>query len=163
GSIVLGYRVRFWNDPESFAFFTQQPDLTLRCLTILAVFQVCAYYNEPYRAQDQLSASDQFFRLTQATGVGCFFLAAIYYAAPQLSIGRSVFAMTLILLLALSTLLRWLADLSWRTALPKRSVLVLGTDDVARKIAEEISLRSDLNMQLVGFVGASNTNDLPGN
>ena len=155
GSIILAYKIRFWNDAESFAFFTQQPDLTLRSLTILAVFQVCAYYNELYRAQDQLSASDQFFRLTQATGVGCFFLAAIYYAAPQLSIGRSVFAMTLIFLLASTTSLRWLADLAWRTALPKRAVLILGTDDVARSLAEEITLRADLNMHLVGFVGDS--------
>lgn len=162
GSIILAYRIRFWTDPESFAFFTQQPDLALRCLTILTVFQVCAYYNELYRAQDQLAASDQFFRLTQATGVGCFFLAAIYYAAPQLSIGRSVFAITLILLLASTTLLRWLADLAWRTALPKRPVLVLGTDQVARSLAEEISLRADLNMQFVGFVGASKPDDLPG-
>jgi sugar transferase (PEP-CTERM system associated) len=162
GSILLAYRIRFWNDPEGFAFFTQEPDLAFRCLTILAIFQICAYYNELYRAQDQLSASDQFFRLTQATGAGCFFLAAIYYAAPQLSIGRSVFAMTLIFLLASTTLLRWLADLAWRTALPKRPVLVLGTDQVARNLAEEINLRADLNMQFVGFVGASRPSDLPG-
>lgn len=162
GSILLGYKIRFWNDPESFDFYTQQPDLTLRCLAILAVFQVCAYYNELYRAQDQLSASDQFFRLTQATGVGCFFLAAIYYAAPQLSIGRSVFAMTLIFLLAATTSLRWLADLTWRTALPKRTVLILGTDQVACSLAQEISLRADLNMQFVGFVGASKPDDLSG-
>ena len=162
GSIILGYKIRFWNDPESFAFFTQQPDLTFRCLTILAVFQICAYYNELYRAQDQLAASDQFFRLTQATGVGCFFLAAIYYAAPQLSIGRSVFAMTLIFLLALTTLLRWLADLAWRTALPKRTVLILGTDQVARSVAEEISLRADLNMHVIGFVSASKPDGLLG-
>lgn len=162
GSIILGYKVRFWSDPESFAFFTQQPDLTLRCLTILVVFQVCAYYNELYRAQDQLSASDQFFRLTQATGVGCFFLAAIYYAAPQLSIGRSVFAMTLLCLLASTTLLRWLADVVWRTALPRRNVLILGTDQVARSLAEEINLRADLNMKLVGFIGASKPDDLSG-
>ncbi len=162
GSIILAYKLRFWTDPESFAFYTQQPDLTLRCLTILAVFQLCAYYNELYRAQDQLSASDQFFRLTQATGVGCFFLAAIYYAAPQLSIGRSVFAMTLVFLLASTIFLRWLADLTWRTALPKRSVLILGTDQVARSVAEEISLRADLNMQVVGFLGSSKPDDLLG-
>jgi sugar transferase (PEP-CTERM system associated) len=162
GAIVLGYKIRFWTDPESFAFYTKQPDLTLRCVTILAVFQVCAYYNELYRAQDQLSATDQFFRLTQATGVGCFFLAAIYYAAPQLSIGRSVFAMTLIFLLAATTLLRWSADLAWRTALPKRPVLILGTDQVARSLAEEIDLRADLNMQFVGFVGSSKPADLVG-
>lgn len=162
GSIILAYKIRFWTDPESFSFFTQEPDITLRCLTILTVFQVCAYYNELYRAQDQLAASDQFFRLTQATGVGCFFLAAIYYAFPQLSIGRSVFAITLILILASTTSLRWLADLAWRTALPKRPVLVLGTDQVARSLAEEISLRADLNMQFVGFVGASKPDDLPG-
>ncbi len=162
GSIILAYRTRFWSDPESFAFFTQQPDLTFRCLTILAVFQICAYYNELYRAQDQLAASDQFFRLTQATGVGCFFLAAIYYAAPQLSIGRSVFAMTLVFLLIATTLLRWLADLAWRTALPKRTVLILGTDEVARRVAEEIRLREDLNMQMVGFAGVSRPDDLSG-
>jgi sugar transferase (PEP-CTERM system associated) len=162
GSILLAYKIRFWTDPESFAFYIQQPDLTLRCVTTLAVFQVCAYYNELYRAQDQLSSSDQFFRLTQATGVGCFFLAAIYYAAPQLSIGRSVFAMTLIFMLTSTTTLRWLADLAWRTALPKRTVLILGTDRVARALAEEISLRADLNMKFVGFVGAAKPDDLVG-
>ncbi|MDA0206413.1 MAG: hypothetical protein O3A53_10045 [Acidobacteria bacterium] len=40
GSIILGYKIRFWADPEGFAFYTQQPDLTLRSLTILAVLQV---------------------------------------------------------------------------------------------------------------------------
>jgi hypothetical protein len=45
-SIVLAYFIRLGDDPESFAFYVQQPDITFRGLTIVTLFQICAYYNE---------------------------------------------------------------------------------------------------------------------
>lgn len=162
GSILLAYQIRFWGDPESVAFYTQEPDLAIRCLAIVGIFQICAYYNELYLVEGRLTTTDQFFRLAQATGVGCFFLSAIYYAAPELSIGRAVFALTLLGVLVSTTVFRSVADLAWRSGLPKRSVLVVGTDSMAKTLAEEISLRDDLGMVLAGFVGTADTTDLPG-
>ena len=160
-SIWLAYWIRFWNDPEGFAFYVQPPDITIRGLTIIAAFQVCAYYNELYRAEFHLTTSDQFFRLAQSIGIGCFFLAAVYYVAPQLSVGRGVFALTLLLVLVSTTVFRRTTDLAWSSALPPVPVLILGTDDVARSLAAEIQLRSDLGMHLVGFAGSAETSTLP--
>jgi len=160
-SIWLAYWLRYWNDAEGLAYFLQQPNVTVRGLTIIAIFQVCAYYNELYRVEFHFTTSDQFFRLAQAIGIGCFFLAAIYYAAPQLSVGRGVFALTLLLVLISTTAFRRATDLVWSSALPPVPVLIVGTDDVARSLGEEIKLRDDLGMHLVGFAGLAGPSDLP--
>lgn len=160
-SIVVAYFLRFRNDPESFAFYVKQPDITFRSLTIIALFQICAYYNELYQTEGRQSTSDQFFRLSQAVGFGCFLLAAVYYVVPQLSVGRGVFALTLILVLLGTTGLRWLTDLSWGAATQKRPALILGTEQLARSLAREIIQRDDLGVSLVGFVGSGSGGDLP--
>lgn len=160
-SVVVAYFLRFRDDPEGFAFYVQQPDITFRGLTILVLFQICAYYNELYQTEGRQSTSDQFFRLSQAVGFGCFILAAIYYVIPQLSVGRGVFALTLILVLLGTTGLRWLTDLSRGASSQKRPALILGTEQLARSLAREILQRDDLGVSLVGFVGSNPSQDLP--
>jgi sugar transferase (PEP-CTERM system associated) len=160
-SILIAYWIRFRGDPESLSFYLQQPDITYRGLTIVGLFQICAYYNELYQTEGRQGTADQFFRLAQAIGVGCFLLAAVYYVAPQLSVGRGVFALTLILILASTTALRWITDSVWGANSRGRPVLILGTERLARSVAEEIIQRNDLGMVLVGFVGCSPAADLP--
>src|SRR5690606_17976245 len=95
---------------------------------------------------------DQFFRLAQAMGVACFGLAALYFAAPDLRLGRGAFGFGAGLMLLFSLTLRWLTDRFWHGAVPKLNVALVGAHDLARTTAVEIGRRADLNMRVVGFI-----------
>ena len=151
-AIIAGVHLRYLNDQEAFAYYTEPPDFIYRVAVVLGCFLVCNYYNELYTGWINRSIGEQFFRLTQSLGVGCFILAGLYFAFPALQMGRSAFALGLILMLLLITVIRWTVDRAWRTAVPKSNVLILGTTNLAADIAREISFRSDLNMRVVGFV-----------
>ena len=150
-AIVAGFKLRYFNNPESFRFYTALPDFGYRVLAIIICFQLCSYYNELYSPHTRSSVSDQFFRLSQALGAGCLLLAVLYFMFPALQVGRSSFAVAVVLMLALITGFRWVVDVAWHTALPRDNVLVLGAEKLATDIAREIDLRQDLNMQVVGF------------
>jgi len=114
--IPLAYRLRYSNDLESFRYYTALPDFAYQVFAVVGCFQVCAYYNELYDARAEWNISDQFFRLSQALGFGCFVLASVYFVSPALRIGRSTFALSLAMILVSVTALRWLANSIWQRA-----------------------------------------------
>ncbi len=140
------------DDPETYAFATAMPDFGYRLAVVLFGFLVCAYYNDVYAQSTLGSVGDQFFRLAQAMGVACFGLAALYFAVPDLRLGRGAFGIGVGLTLLFSLTLRWLTDRFWHGAVPKLNVALVGAHDLARTTAVEIGRRADLNMRVVGFI-----------
>ena len=157
-AIVAGVHLRYVNDPEQFAYYTQLPDFVYRVAVVIVCFSICGYYSELYTTLIDRSVGDQFFRLTQSFGIGCFILATIYFLFPTMQMGRLAFAMGLVLMLGLVTAGRWTIERFWHTAVSKSNVLIVGETKLASDIAREINFRSDLSMKVVGFVA---TGDAP--
>ncbi len=153
--IPLAYRWRYSGDPESFRFYTEFPDFGYQVGVVVGCFLICAYYNELYDARANWNISDQFFRLSQALGFGCFVLATIYFAWPALRIGRGPFALALVLILASVTALRWAASAVWQRTAPTQGVALVGGGEVVDMIASELQSRPELNMNVVGYFSDS--------
>ena len=124
---------------------------------VVAVWDVAFYYNEMY---DLRSArrSVTLIRLSQASGLACLALAALYYVHPRLGLGRAITAMaapTIIVLL-----------LSWRLLFDHKGVLldrcervlIVGTGEAGICLVREILRRPELNLKVVGFLDETGEN-----
>lgn len=92
-------------------------------------------------------------RLAQALGIGGIALAMLFYAWPDMMLGRSVFLISLLLIMVFMagwrSLANWLLD---HPRLAER-VLILGVEQEAVAIAREALRRREAGYEVVGFIG----------
>src|SRR5919112_2680504 len=91
-------------------------------------------------------------RLVQALGLAWVALALLFYAVPSLMIGRGVSLIALPLALAL--MVGWRVSIHWLMGHPLvgEKILIVGSGDPAREIAQEVLSRKDAGYRIVGFV-----------
>ena len=94
-----------------------------------------------------------YMRIFQATGLASIALAVIFYAVPQMILGRGVFLVSLLLML--SVMFCWRILARWLLGHPRLAerVLILGTENVAINLARDILERPEVGYKIVGFVG----------
>lgn len=94
-----------------------------------------------------------YMRIFQATGLASIALAVIFYAVPQMMLGRGVFLVSLLLMLSVMSCWRVLAR--WLLGHPRLAerVLILGTEKTAINLARDILERPEVGYKIVGFVG----------
>src|SRR5262245_4406472 len=92
-------------------------------------------------------------RLAQALGIGGIALALIFYAWPQMMLGRGVFLLAMSLTLTLMAGWRYLAG--WLLGHPRLAerVLILGAEKDAVALAREVLSRREAGYDVIGFVG----------
>lgn len=92
-------------------------------------------------------------RLIQALGLAWMALALMFYAFPQLMIGRGV--ALLALPLALTLMVSWRISIHWFLGHPDfgERILIVGSGDLAVEVAREVLERPDAGYRIVGFVG----------
>jgi sugar transferase (PEP-CTERM system associated) len=149
-AVVLGAWVRL--GPEAWALL--QPGLGFpKALLIAMVCQVCLYYADLYDYRTMVDHREMFMRIVQALAATSFLLSAVYYWAPSLIIGRGVFVLSTILVLALVT--GWRLAYEWlgSQVSPRERLLLVGTSPAAIRIARELyEHRHKLGVEIVGFV-----------
>jgi sugar transferase (PEP-CTERM system associated) len=124
-----------------------------KALLIAAVCQVCLYYAELYDLRQVADRRELFVRMAQALGSAAFILAALYFWFPDLIVGRGVFMISVILIIALVT--GWRVAFEWvsRHVRPRERLLLVGTNASAISLAREMfARRHDLGIDIVGFV-----------
>ncbi|MCI0392821.1 MAG: TIGR03013 family PEP-CTERM/XrtA system glycosyltransferase [Acidobacteria bacterium] len=92
-------------------------------------------------------------RIFQALGLAAMVLALIFYALPQLRLGRGVFVVALALMLSL--MVAWRLLVRWLLVHPRLAerVLFLGAEEAAVGIAAEVLRRREEGYEVIGFVG----------
>jgi sugar transferase (PEP-CTERM system associated) len=92
-------------------------------------------------------------RISQALGIGAMALALVFYAWPQARLGRSVFLLSLLLMLTFMTAWRSLAR--WLLGHPRLAerVLILGAGQDAVALARELLTRREAGYDVIGFIG----------
>jgi sugar transferase (PEP-CTERM system associated) len=151
-ALVSGAKLRFWSEPDRFLSYTQLPDFAWQALLFVVVFQICFYYGDLYNWTALHRRHAQWMSLAQSLGIGCIVLGLLYFAVPDLLIGRGVFFISIMLVVLFVASDRFLLDALWRLAAPLQNTIVLGTGELALTVGREISNRDDLNINLVGFV-----------
>ena len=118
---------------------------TLFCLTSFYLFDLYDFVVMRDRRELVL-------RMLQALGLAWIALALMFYALPQVMIGRGV---TLISLpLALLLMVGWRLSIHWFLGHPElgERILIVGSGEFAVEIAKETLQRKDAGYRVVGFV-----------
>jgi len=129
----------------------------LKCLLVTAILTICFYYNGLYDLalviKDPISSVIRFLR---AFGTGAILLAIAYWLVPSLAIERDIVLTFLVVQLALFTILR-IGFFRWAITSPifARRILIVGTDQMAMKIAREITQRVETGYTVQGFAHES--------
>jgi sugar transferase (PEP-CTERM system associated) len=126
-----------------------------RASLIAAVLQICLHYSDLYELRSLVDRRDLFIRLLRALGVASVILAVVYYWLPTLIIGRGVFVIASVFVVAL--VVGWRLAFEWLSLriAPAERLLIVGTNSAAVDLARELfERRQELGVELVGFVDA---------
>jgi sugar transferase (PEP-CTERM system associated) len=129
------------------------PALLWRAVLIAAVLQVCLHYCDLYDLRTLADRRDLLIGLLRALGAASLILALLYFWIPTLIIGRGVFVLSSMLIIALVA--GWRIAFEWLSlrAAPAERLLIVGTSSAALTLARELfSRRGELGVELVGFV-----------
>ena len=128
-------------------------ELLWRASLVAAVLQLSLHYCDLYDLRTLADRRDLFRGLLRALGAASFILAVLYYWVPMLIIGRGVFAVASVLIVALVA--GWRIAFEWLSlrGVPTERLLIVGTAGAAVALARELfERRSELGVELVGFV-----------
>jgi sugar transferase (PEP-CTERM system associated) len=125
----------------------------LKILLMIVVAQASFFLFDLYEFREVRKRGAVYIRTLQALGLTSIVLAAIFYAFPQMILGRGVFLISLLLIL--STMILWRFFVTWLLGHPRLAerVLIIGTDTNAIDIAREALDRPEHGYKIVGFVG----------
>jgi sugar transferase (PEP-CTERM system associated) len=147
---VLGaYYLRLHESP----FVSSERHLIIpKAILFAVIFQLFLHLHDIYGFRSSSPSKEYAVRLCQALFMATLALCVLFFLAPDMTIGRGVFACSLVLasifLVLWHTILRFY--LGSRT--PHTNLLVLGTGNLAREAVREILRHPELGIKVVGFV-----------
>jgi|SRR5688572_3273344 len=123
-----------------------------RAFVIAFICQICLYYAELYDFRVLSDRRELVVRLLQSLGATSLLLAAVYFWFPSLIIGRGVFMLATAMVL--SAAVGWRAMFEWVSGRVghRERLLLVGTSAATVSLADELKVRKDLGMEIVGFV-----------
>lgn len=132
----------------------------LKVLGVSGLAMLCAYYFDLYDLQRLPSRGETYFRLLMQLGTLSFLLAALAYLFPNFVVAQGVWVVGLAILTG--SLLGWRAVYAWllRQRFLRERVYVLGAGDRAQRLVQALRTRSELGMDVVGWVGAMGNGSL---
>jgi sugar transferase (PEP-CTERM system associated) len=119
---------------------------------VTALCQLCFYYNDLYDLNIVHSNRELVVRLLQAAGAAAIVLAFAAVFAPSLILDPGTFVTALgVFVIAVLT---WRVTFNYLSRDPQfeERVLILGTGQTARRVAQQIGTQQDFAYRLVGFV-----------
>jgi sugar transferase (PEP-CTERM system associated) len=139
------------------------PDATgWQIALVTALCLLCFYYNDLYDLTVVSSSRELVIRLLQAAGAAAIVLAVAWLFIPSAILDAGTFVTALAVFVV--------AVLTWRLAFNylardphlEQRVLILGTGQTARLVAQHIGRQQDFAYRLVGFVDEGDDGDLDG-
>ncbi len=126
----------------------------LKALLAAGVCLAAFYFYDLYDFVVIHDRRELILRLVQALGVAWVTLALIFYALPQVMIGRGVSLIALAL--ALLSMIVWRLLVHWVMGHPDfgERVLIVGTSPMAIELARETYERRDAGYRVVGFTSS---------
>ena len=131
----------------------QSVRIWLKIGLLMLVVQGAFYIFDLYDFRRIRQRATLYVRIFQAMGLAAIGLAVIFYALPQMMLGRGVFLVSLLLMLTLMSC--WRVFVNWLLGHPHfgERVLILGTEQSAINLAREVLERPEVGYRIVGFVG----------
>ena len=123
-----------------------------KALIIAGVTQLCLYFADLYDFRVIGDRRELFVQSVQALGAASLILALVYYWLPEMVVGRGVFALTAVIVVTLVFGWRLVFEWTSRHLAPRQRLLVVGTNDAAARLGRELHRRTDLGVEIVGFI-----------
>ncbi|PID40485.1 MAG: capsular biosynthesis protein CpsE [Proteobacteria bacterium] len=138
------------------------PTLLLKTALIALTCQLCLYYNDLYDLNVTDNYKELFIRLMQALGASAIILAFVYFLFPACIIGRGIFVVSICFIITFIVLWRVGYTHVLNHGLFDKKIVLLGSGELARNIAAEISKNRDCGYQVsaVAQEGDTSTYDL---
>ncbi len=147
---VLGaYYLRLQESPFSSA---ERGKILPKAILIAVIFQLFLHLKDIYGFRGARPSKEYAIRLCQALFMATIALCVLYYAAPDLTVGRGVFAFCLVLSSIFLVLWHTILRLYLGNRAPHTNLLVLGTGNLAREAVREILRHPELGIRVIGFV-----------
>jgi exopolysaccharide biosynthesis polyprenyl glycosylphosphotransferase len=130
----------------------RQPGALVRYGLVIAACELALYYYDLYDLSVVRRRAILFARLLQALGAACLILAVFYYVDPELSLGRGVAVIAAPIIITFVIGWRLLVDAGLPFVRRRQRILIVGNGQAGRSVAQEISDRPELNVEIVGFL-----------
>lgn len=131
--------------------------LKIGLITILC--QICLYYNDLYDLNITNTFSELSIRLLQALGIAAIILAGIYFFIPEVIIGKGIFVLSIGFVILLIVSWRFCYMIVLSLGMFNQNIILIGSNDLARKIMKEISYRKDCGYTTSAVILESNNDD----
>ena len=141
-AIYIAVILSTWILVEDFTFTFDQL-ISRKALLIVCVCHVFLYYNDLYDLRVTNNFTELSIRLMQSIGFSAIVLAGIYFVFPQAIIAKGIYAVTVIIAMAIIVIWRF----GYMTLLQKgwfnERIVLLGAGGMAQNIVDEIQKRID--------------------
>ncbi len=129
------------------------PEYVRQALVVTIVFQTSLYFFDLYELRNDLSLPETATKITQAFGVGCIVLGALYFFVPEVLIPTKIFWTSYFLMYCLILVWRACYYYILKQKLFVQSVVMVGSGQLAADITREIEGRYDSPYKIIAFVG----------
>ena len=128
------------------------PGALARYGLVIAACDVALYYYDLYDLSVVRRRTILFARLLQALGVACLILALFYYVDPDLSLGRGIAVIAAPIIISFVIGWRLLVDAGLPFLRRRQRILIMGSGQAGKSLAQEIANRPEFNVELIGFL-----------
>ena len=109
------------------------------------------YYSDLYSVDQTLSVNELFHRFVAGLGTACIIIGVVSYPIPNF--GKSIYVSEMLVMGIFLFLWRFGFMRVIKHASIRAKVLIVGTRAIGKLVAEELYLKKQLGMEIVGFVG----------
>lgn len=117
------------------------------------IWMPCIYYYDLYETCVLSSIGEGMTRLIQVAGTACLSLAALYALFPGLALSHDLLIVWVFLAGVLLGAVRWVFSIISRAGTWTDGVVLLGSGPLAGQLSEEIGIRPELGLRVLGSVG----------
>ncbi len=150
--ILLSLLFVDWVFKGTSLFLFDLPQYFTQAILVSIVFQLCLYFFDLYDLHEDLPMPLTATKITQAFGVGCIVLGALYYLLPAIIISSRIFWSGYFIIYTLILLWRACYYYVLKKDLFVQSILVIGTGQLAMDIAREVEGRHDSPYRVFAFI-----------
>jgi sugar transferase (PEP-CTERM system associated) len=147
--VFAAFSIREHEFPSASAGWNQ---ILPRALFIAIIFQLSLHLKDIYGFSGKRPSREYALRLCHALIMATIVFCVLYYVAPDLTLGRSILGISILLGSVFLVLWHTVLRLYLGARAPRTNLLVLGTGNLAREAVREILGHPELGIKVVGFV-----------
>jgi len=147
-SILIACYIRYLFEP--FDVFTAQKLLNI--LILLSVIKISFHYFDLYEIYVHISFREFILSLLKALLITLVVLTVLYYIYHPIVIGRGILAITVIMILILVTIYRWIYYYFSEEASFTQNLLILGTGPAAKSVIDEVEKYEFSGYNVMGII-----------